>query len=142
MEARGYSLAIAQIMKMDVYLVEMPDKLGAENKYSRFSKDNKNVLQIRLKEEGEWINVSACLRMLKSKPWNRITLPEKDCAPCTQFINPLVIDLAGGKDKGLASKAYEFYNARNKSKGKNFFYFIFYFIFFIFFYFFFNLFSI
>eukprot|EP01091_Cochliopodium_minus_P004153 TRINITY_DN14068_c0_g1_i1.p1 TRINITY_DN14068_c0_g1~~TRINITY_DN14068_c0_g1_i1.p1 ORF type:complete len:512 (-),score=136.97 TRINITY_DN14068_c0_g1_i1:56-1591(-) len=118
-EARGYALTIAQVLKEEVYIVELPDKGGEENKYARYSKDNRYVLQVRLTENGPWQNVKACMKILKSRPWNRIPLTNKEDEglPKTQFLNPLVVDLSGGKDKNLAAKSFEFFNAKYKNQG-------------------------
>eukprot|EP01091_Cochliopodium_minus_P011235 TRINITY_DN3132_c0_g1_i1.p1 TRINITY_DN3132_c0_g1~~TRINITY_DN3132_c0_g1_i1.p1 ORF type:complete len:526 (+),score=145.44 TRINITY_DN3132_c0_g1_i1:72-1649(+) len=120
MEASGYALSMAQVFHESVFLVEILDQggVGKEYKYVRWANNNR-ILQIRTSNEGEWINVRAAFRYVTQKPWNRMPIPgDKEVdLPRTQFINPIVVDIAGGRNKLVAAKAYEFFNSRYKGNG-------------------------
>ena len=65
------------------------------------------------------LNNKAAFRYLTQRPWTRMPVSgDKECdQPRTQFINPIVVDLAGGRNKLVAAKAYEFFNAKYKGVG-------------------------
>jgi len=56
--------------------------------------------------EGEWIPIRAAFRYVTQKPWNRIPLHSK-----TRILNPTIACLAGGRNKMVAAKAYDIFNA-------------------------------
>lgn len=120
MEASGYALSMAQVFKENVHLVEILDQgLGNEYEYYRWTNNNR-ILQIRTSTDSEWMNVRAAFRYLTQKPWNRMPISSEKEAdlPRTHFINPIIVDLAGGRNKLVAAKAYEFFNSKYKGHGK------------------------
>jgi hypothetical protein len=102
MEASGYAATIAEVFQQPVYLVEF--YLNDKNPCVRFNKDH--VMEVEL-EDGTWIPIKAAFRYVTQKPWNRI--PLINCK--TLIMNPIVACISGGRNKLLASKAYNFLNA-------------------------------
>jgi len=102
MEASGYANTLADVFNEPVYLVEW--YLNDEDPPARFN--DEKVLEIR-KPDGTWIPIRAAFRYVTQKPWNRIFVSSTK----TAIINPLNACLAGGRNKALAAKAYDFYNA-------------------------------
>ena len=62
--------------------------------------------------KGESIPIRAALKNVTQKPWNRIPVTSK-----TFIHNPILVCLAGGRNKLLANKAYEFYNSTISETG-------------------------
>lgn len=106
MEASGYAATLAHILEEPVYYIYFPDQ-GSED-YVRF-KDG--FLQLKL-DTGEWIPVRAAFRYVTQKPWNRIPIHTK-----TKILNPVLSCLAGGRNKMVAAKAYDMYNAQLEGSG-------------------------
>lgn len=102
MEASGYANTLADVFNENVYLVEWYK--NDPNPPARFN--DEKILEIRL-ADGSWIPIRAAFRYVTQKPWNRIIVS----GARTQIINPLTACLAGGRNKALAAKAYDFYNA-------------------------------
>ncbi|MCB0379022.1 MAG: hypothetical protein KDD33_11065 [Bdellovibrionales bacterium] len=100
MEASGYAATLADLTGEKVYLIPFYQKSWDEN--CRYNEDK--VLQFQWK--GEWKSVRAAFRYVTQKPWNRIPV---DCK--TQIFNPVIGCLAGGRNKLVAAKAYELFNA-------------------------------
>ncbi len=106
METSGYAEVIADVMQEKVYYVE-------------FSKDDEQPL-IRFEEgvmyvldnDQQWIPIRAAFRYLTQKPWNRLPLNTK-----TKILNPIVACLAGGRNKMIAAKAYDLFNAELQDHG-------------------------
>ncbi|CAO3571141.1 unnamed protein product [Mortierella alpina] len=106
MEASGYAASLAEVMKEKVWLVE----------YYEYDQDPPvkwidRVMYIR-DEKKEWHSVRACFRYVTQKPWNRFPLYTK-----TIVMNQTVACLAGGRNKMMAAKAYEFFNAELAESG-------------------------
>lgn len=106
MEASGYASVIADLMNEEVYYVYFPnegwdDHLTFED----------GVLKIKT-ETGEWVNIRAAFRYVTQKPWNRIPVYTR-----TKILNPIISCLAGGRNKMIAAKAYDIYNAEIESEG-------------------------
>jgi hypothetical protein len=99
MEASGYAATIADVFKEKVYLVEF--YADDPNPPVRWNKDK--VMEVRL-EDDKWIT---------QKPWNRIPLINTK----TLILNPIIACLAGGRNKLLASKAYNFLSAELEPYG-------------------------
>lgn len=100
MEASGYAKVIADVMNEEVYYIsfDQGDKdPGVEYR--------DGVMHIRA-ATGEWIPIRAVFRYLTQKPWNRLPLHSK-----TRILNPVVACLAGGRNKMVAAKAYDLFNA-------------------------------
>ena len=105
-EAAGYAAALADLTEETVHLVECPDR--AENPRTRF--DN-GVLMVR-DESDEWHTIRAAFRYVTQRPWNRIPVLTK-----TAIFNPVFACIAGGRNKLLASKAYDIYNGELEGSG-------------------------
>lgn len=105
MEATGYAATLAELTGETVALVptfrddpDLPVRVEG------------GVLHVRV--EGEWHPVRAALRYVTQQPWTRIPPITK-----TFVYNPIVVCLAGGRNKLLASKAYDLYNAELEQHG-------------------------
>ncbi|KAF9086713.1 hypothetical protein BGX23_008632 [Mortierella sp. AD031] len=106
MEASGYAATLAEVTKEKVWLVE----------YYEYDQDPPvkwvdRVMHIR-DEKKEWHSIRACFRYVTQKPWNRFPLYTK-----TLVMNQTVACLAGGRNKMMAAKAYEFFNAELADSG-------------------------
>ncbi|CAM2064524.1 hypothetical protein SCOR_04085 [Sulfidibacter corallicola] len=100
MEASAYAATLADLTNKPVHLV--PFLADDENPPARFTPEG--VLEIRT-EAGMWQPIRAALRYVTQRPWTRIPPLTK-----TLIFNPVIGCLAGGRNKLLASKAYDFYN--------------------------------
>ncbi len=106
MEASGYASTLAEIFKRDVYLVpwfndEDNSHIKIENRYI-YVQDESN----------EWVKIKGALRYVTQKPWNRIPVNLK-----TFVMNPVLACLAGGRNKMVASMAYDLYNGELAGSG-------------------------
>lgn len=106
MENSGYAATLADLTGEDVHLVEFPDNAAAPR--ARFTD---GVLEIR-DDEDQWRTIRCAFRYVTQRPWNRIPVTTK-----TQVLNPVIACLAGGRNKSIGAKAYEFYNAELASTG-------------------------
>jgi hypothetical protein len=106
MEASGYAAALADLTGEAVWLV--PCYETTKDGPARFTD---GVLEVR-DPDGHWHPVRAALRYVTQRPWNRIP-------PLTRTIlfNPVIVCLAGGRNKLLAAKAYDIYNAELHAAG-------------------------
>jgi len=106
MEASGYAKVIADVMNEPVYYVD-------------FHQDDPNpkvifkegIMHI-VNEEKELIPIRAAFRYLTQKPWSRLPLHSK-----TKILNPIIACLAGGRNKMVAAKAYDIFNAELQGYG-------------------------
>ncbi len=106
MEASGYAEVIADVMDEPVL-------------YAPFYKDDTDppvkfqdgVMYVR-NEEGQFVPIRAAFRYLTQKPWNRLPLHSK-----TRILNPTIACLSGGRNKMVASKAYDIFNAELQPHG-------------------------
>jgi hypothetical protein len=121
MEASGYAAALAECTKEQVYLVpcfeKEKDTLHWKNgvlyiKNGKSSRGNKNKDSKNKKSEKEEIPIRAAIRYVTQKPWDRIPIQTK-----TLLYNPIIACLAGGRNKLVASKAYELLNAELSGSG-------------------------
>ena len=99
MEASGYAAAMADAFGEPVWLATMHD--AEPDPVVRFED---GVMQIRT--DAGWKPIRAAFRYVTQRPWNRIPHASR-----TIVMNPIVACLAGGRNKLLAAKAYEFHNA-------------------------------
>lgn len=99
METSGYAAVIADVFDEEVYLV--PFFNGEENEHIKVEND-----QFFIFVENEWKPLRGAFRYVTQKPWNRIPVQSK-----TKILNPIVACLAGGRNKMIAAKAYDLYNA-------------------------------
>jgi len=106
MEASGYAATIAEVMQEEIYYIYFPTT-GYED-YLRFKE---GVLQLKTRE-GKWVNIRAAFRYVTQKPWNRIPVHSK-----TKILNPILACIAGGRNKMVAAKAYDIYNAELRKSG-------------------------
>merc|ERR1712188_187461 len=102
MEASGYAVVLADLMGENVHLVSFYNNDPVPR--CRFTDDG--WLEVLPDVEGSWVRVRAAFRYVTQKPWNRIPVVTK-----TLVINPVVSCLSGGRNKLMADKAYEFFNA-------------------------------
>lgn len=106
MECSGYAAAMADVTGEPVWLV--PFYSGAPEPLARF---DDGVLHVR-DERGDWHPIRAAMRYVTQKPWNRLPVHTR-----TLIFNPVIGCLAGGRNKLMAAKAYEFYNAELAGTG-------------------------
>ncbi|PSR12874.1 MAG: hypothetical protein DA408_10765 [Bacteroidetes bacterium] len=106
METAGYAEVIADVMQEKVYLV--PFYEDDTNPPVRF---DDGVMLIR-DEAGDWIPIRAAFRYVTQRPWNRLPLHTK-----TRILNPILACLAGGRNKMVAAKAYDLFNAELEAHG-------------------------
>jgi hypothetical protein len=106
MEAKGYAAAMADYFSEPVYLV--PYMADDQNPSAQFTD---GVLMIKT-SSGEWQPIRAAMRYVTQRPWTRIPVQTK-----TFVFNPSIACLAGGRNKMLASKAYDIYNAELEEVG-------------------------
>lgn len=106
MENSGYAAVMADVFKRPVYLVPFHDE--KENNHIRYTKDAIEILVDGL----HWKPVAAAFRYVTQKPWNRLPV-----FTGTHIYNPVIACLAGGRNKLIASKAYDAYNKTIKKFG-------------------------
>lgn len=106
MEASGYAAAMAELSGEHVHLVSYYDK--GDNSHIKW---DDGILYV-LDEKNTWQPIRAALRYLTQRPWNRLPLHTK-----TIIFNPIIACLAGGRNKMMASKAYDFFNADLRGSG-------------------------
>lgn len=104
METSGYAAVIADVMDEEVLLVPFYNE---ENPHIKIEDD-----MLHVNKGGEWIVLRAAFRYVTQRPWNRIPLNLK-----TKILNPIVACLAGGRNKMVAAKAYDLYNAELREFG-------------------------
>lgn len=106
MEASGYAHAMADALKRPVHLVYF----GADEKDPPVRISDGKVW-IR-DAANEWKPMDVVFRYLTQRPWNRLPIHSK-----TLIINPIIACLAGGRNKMVASKAYDLFNAEIEGSG-------------------------
>eukprot|EP00158_Paraphelidium_tribonemae_P007649 Partr_v1_DN28312_c2_g1_i2_m79137 putative NA len=97
MEAGGYAHALATHYKEAVYLVQFGVGDNAAVTWRQ------GLLMIR--HHGDWFPIRACFRYVTQKPWTRIPLFSR-----TLVFNCILTCLAGGRNKLMASIAYDEFN--------------------------------
>lgn len=107
MENTGYASAMAEVFDEDVFLVLFHD--GDPDPSVRFTEAG--VMEVR-DEEGRWHPIRAAFRYVTQRPWNRLPM-----FPKTLILNPTLACLAGGRNKMIAAKAYDFFNAELAGTG-------------------------
>ncbi|MFT5681429.1 MAG: hypothetical protein ACI8RZ_002335, partial [Myxococcota bacterium] len=101
METTGYAATLADLTNEPVYLVHFP--ANDPDPSARFVD---GVLQVRI--DGDWRPMRAAFRYVTQRPWSRIPPITR-----TLLFNPVVVCLAGGRNKMLAAKAYDVYNGES-----------------------------
>jgi hypothetical protein len=107
METTGYAHALSDAFKEKVYLVEWYNY--DKNPAVRLNKEK----VVEVYDKGEWIPIRAAFRYITQKPWNRINL----AGTKTLIFNPIIACLAGGRNKLIAAKAFDFFNAEFQKFG-------------------------
>lgn len=105
MEVNGYAAVIADVLQEDVLLIS--DYLGAEDRNLKIEDGYLHALH-----NGEWVCLRAAFRYLTQRPWTRLPLTCK-----TKILNPIIACLAGGRNKAVAAKAYDFFNGELAGSG-------------------------
>ncbi len=106
MENSGYAAAMADLTGERVWLI--PFHKSDVGRTAEF--DDKGVLQAIY--QGEKLPIRAAFRYVTQQPWNRIPTSTK-----TLIYNPVLVCLAGGRNKLVASKAYDLFNASELGSG-------------------------
>lgn len=105
MEAWGYAATLADLASESVLLVPCyADDLDPK---MRFREDG--VVEVRTGKSSSimtWEPVRAALRYVTQRPWSRMPPLAR-----TLLYNPVLACLAGGRNKMLAAKAYDIFNA-------------------------------
>ncbi len=105
MESLGYARVIADLTGEPVDAVYLPP--GRQEDDIRF---RDGILELR--GEGGWRPIRAALRYVTQRPWDRIPAVTR-----THLFNPVLACLAGGRNKMLAAKAYDWHNADLRPSG-------------------------
>ena len=105
METSGYAAVIADVMKEEVLLCEFYS--DQKNDHIFFEDGLLHIVH-----EGVKTPIRAAFRYVTQKPWTRIPLHCK-----TKILNPIIACLAGGRNKMVAAKAYDIYNAELNGTG-------------------------
>lgn len=107
MENSGYAAALADLTGEKVWLV--PFHRQDVGRTASF--DEKGLMHVL--KDGEKIPIKAAFRYVTQQPWNRIPIHMSR----TLIYNPVLICLSGGRNKLVASKAYDLYNAAHLNSG-------------------------
>lgn len=103
MEVQAYAAVLADLLGEDVALVHLP--VGADHVRSI-----SGVLHVC--EGGSQVPLRGALRYVTQRPWTRLPPTSR-----TVLLNPIVACLAGGRNKLLAAKAYDLFNAHHGRSG-------------------------
>ncbi|KAI9358560.1 hypothetical protein DFJ73DRAFT_622174 [Zopfochytrium polystomum] len=106
MEASGYAAVMAETTKEQVWLVEFYDE--DPDPPVRWQDGVMYVRDVCM----VWHPIRACFRYVTQKPWNRFPINSK-----TIVLNSIVSCLAGGRNKMMAARAYDFLNAELDGTG-------------------------
>lgn len=104
MEASGYAAVLAELTGERVHLVQVPDVPDPPVRCKE------GVLHARI--DGDWVPLRAVFRYVTQRPWNRIPPITR-----TAVLNPVLVCLAGGRNKSLGAIAYDLYNAELAGTG-------------------------
>ena len=105
METSGYAAVLADVFDEEIALIPY-----FENQPNDHIKVEDGIFYI--KQDDSWKAMRGLFRYVTQKPWNRIPLHSR-----TKILNPIVACLAGGRNKMVAAKAYDFYNSEIESYG-------------------------
>ena len=106
MEASGYAAVIAELTGEKVHLTEFKDHL-----HPRAVRFDDGMMYV-FGEDKNWYPIRAAFRYVTQRPWNRIPILTK-----TKILNPIIACLAGGRNKMIAAKAYDIFNAEYEQSG-------------------------
>ncbi len=104
METSGYAATMADLTGEQVHLVHMP-RGGSDH----VSFDG-GVMHVDM--NGRKVPIRAAFRYVTQQPWTRIPPVTR-----TAMLNPVLACLAGGRNKLLAAKAYDLFNADMRDRG-------------------------
>lgn len=105
METTGYARTLAEVSGETVYWVDF----RGDDWQDRARWDN-GVLHVLDGEE--WVPIRAAFRYVTQQPWTKLPVHTR-----TWLFNPVLVCLAGGRNKLLAAKAYDFFNAEMSGRG-------------------------
>jgi hypothetical protein len=108
METSGYAAVIADVFGEEVLLI--PYYNEGKNDKNEHIKIEDGIIYVDI--DGEWTALRAAFRYVTQRPWNRIPMNLK-----TKILNPIIACLAGGRNKMVAAKAYDLYNAELRNYG-------------------------
>ncbi|KAJ3389420.1 hypothetical protein HDU84_008751 [Entophlyctis sp. JEL0112] len=114
MEASGYAAVMADQTREPIWLVEFYD----EDPDPPVRWDD-GVMNIR-DADGVWHSIRACFRYVTQKPWNRFPINSKTIVlnSCISAKRSQIVScLAGGRNKAMAARAYDFLNAELDGTG-------------------------
>ncbi|SIT04506.1 ATP-grasp domain-containing protein [Belliella pelovolcani] len=106
MENIGYAATIADVFEENVFLAKF-DKADIDPPV----KFDGGIMYVRNEKE-EWVKVRAAFRYVTQEPWTRLPKQTK-----TLILNPIEACLSGGRNKEIASAAYDVFNEQFKDKG-------------------------
>lgn len=98
LEVSGYAAVLADLTGEDVHLVHVPP--SGEGMEIRDG-------VVHVHDGTAWIPIRAAFRYVTQRPW--IHFPPRTK---TWLLNPVIACLAGGRNKLMAAKAYDLFNAR------------------------------
>jgi hypothetical protein len=106
MEASAYAAVLSDIIGQPVLLVEAHDEAVDPT-----TKCDDGVILVKTSAH-EWTPLRAALRYVTQRPWNRIPPITR-----TAMFNPVLVCLAGGRNKALAARAYDLFNGEMGASG-------------------------
>lgn len=106
MENIGYAATIADVFGENVLLAKFEKE--DQDPPAKFV-DGKLFIR---NEKEEWTEIRAAFRYVTQEPWNRLPKGSK-----TLLLNPIEACLAGGRNKEVASRAYDSFNEKFAAKG-------------------------
>ena len=105
MEASGYAATIAELTGEEVLMA--PSFATEDDPVIGF---DDGILHVQ--HEGQRVPIRAALRYVTQRPWTRVPPLTK-----THVMNPVLACLAGGRNKAVAAKAYDLFNAEARDDG-------------------------
>ncbi|AFL86115.1 hypothetical protein Belba_3623 [Belliella baltica DSM 15883] len=106
MENIGYAATVADVFGENVFLAKF-EKLDNDPPV----KFENGVMFIR-NEKDEWVKIRAAFRYVTQEPWARLPKTTK-----TLLLNPIEACLSGGRNKEVASAAYDSFNEEFAENG-------------------------
>lgn len=104
MESSGYAAVLADLTQEEVILAHVP--------HTEPQAIDLRGGVVHVRDGEEWLPIRAAVRYVTQKPWNRIPPLTR-----TAMMNPVLGCLAGGRNKLIAAKAYDFFNADMAESG-------------------------
>lgn len=105
LEASGYASTIAELTGEEVYLVPY------YTNFQDYAYFEDGILYVKDPAKGA-VPIRAALRYVTQKPWNRIPVQTK-----TLIYNSTLVCISGGRNKLVASKAYDLFNSEIHESG-------------------------